>query len=270
MQEGCIGDAWLISGDIEANSVFKAIKIFKEKLNDLISIVVFVGQAYGESNEESFVVSKGGSDVALLYYIRNRSSVGLSFDVDEFNVVNDLLSIHSFRAFFLYWKDATNAFGYSEKLLLMLSAIESLCKDIGRTQVKDWKEVRKDILGQELDRKLFESGNKGLRHRLTHGEYFLESDGKDFVDALHRKIIDYFNDEILKEHKIRTEVRNPQRHPFGNKEYGYWFIRNKNVPGMFLLRDILENFDASFGKSEDELSYQIVHDCEMERLKMAY
>jgi len=54
------------------------------------------------------------------------------------------------------------------------------------------------ILGEDLNKELF-ARHTGLRHRLTHGEYFEESDTKkNYIDIVHSNIIEHFNQSVLR------------------------------------------------------------------------
>jgi len=163
--------------------------------------------------------------------------------------------------FYYYWNDVVNAVGYTPKLLLMCSAIESLTKV--RHGEKDWEKVER-VLGRELKEDLFGiRGNSGtgLRHRLTHGEYLSANDSdKDYVELIHKKIMAYFNDRILDETLLDLNVVNPQRHFVGNVEGGAWFIKSKN-PGMLSLKSALEDFARNDvnGLEHHDLVYDSSH-----------
>jgi hypothetical protein len=87
-----------------------------------------------------------------------------------------------------------------------------------RNERKEW---RLKILWKELNDILYAPGDKWLRHRLTHGEYFFATDfNKNYVEEIHKKIIDYFNNDILKSNlKISNHIVNPQRHKDENYKY---------------------------------------------------
>jgi hypothetical protein len=141
-----------------------------------------------------------------------------------------------------------NTVGYPAKLLLICSALEALGKALG----KDKGEFRKEILGADLRNKIFENGNQGIRHRLTHGEYFSEKDGEDYLAQIYEKMIGYFNENILKKNLIRNVVH-PQRHPWGNKKGGRYHLK-KQPDATFDLREMIKvcdkNFDALYARYE--------------------
>ena len=104
--------------------------------------------------------------------------------------------------------------------------------------------------------------NSGLRQRLVHGEYFsgVESE-KDYVDLVHQRIIQYFNEAILKEELLSGSVRDPQRHIWGNKEgdeiFGGRFIR-AIMEKPLNLKNVLSECD---GNRTCELeSYEYIYD----------
>jgi len=152
--------------------------------------------------------------------------------------------------FFWYWNDATNSSGYSSRLLLMLSAVETLVnKPITKGKPEmDYKKLE-EILGPELKKDFWgEEGNStnALRHRLIHGRYFESDDGKkNHLELLHKKIISYFNEVIFKETLIEENVTHPQRHPFGNRDVGQSFIQPLNGAKL-TLAPVIADMDKNY------------------------
>jgi len=156
------------------------------------------------------------------------------------NILFDLLKNDTVpKEFYNYWYDLINTTWYLWKLLLLNSAIESL--------VPKWenkKLFRIKLLWDELANELFETWDKWLRHRLTHWEYFNFTDfQKNYVDVVHWKIIQYFNNEVLSnEHKLTLDIISPQRHPFWNYVHQWVFLKSKNIDNFSLdLKSILNN-----------------------------
>ena len=147
------------------------------------------------------------------------------------------------KTFYFYWNDAVNTIGYSAKLLLMFSAIEALVKK--KNGKNDYKKVE-EILGLELKEKIYKP-NDGLRHRLVHGEYILDSSGINYVEEIHKKVVNFFNNKIFKENLIDEKVVSPQRNFFDNKEGGHWFIESNNpiLNPESMIKDVIEDFEKN-------------------------
>jgi hypothetical protein len=259
-RDGWVGDYWLAEAEIEAPRLLDAINTLRTKLIRIIPRISFICQSYTEFLSEPFLVTRDNCKFAFLRYAANRKSSGLVFNNKNRKALSALLEETRIpEEFYYYWNDAINTIGASAKLLLMLSAIDSLArKDRGR----DWDKI-KNILGEELTAYFFGTKklpNSGLRHRLVHGEYFKADDFKDknYVECLHLKVIEYFNKSILLEDLIRVGVVRPQRHPFGNKEEGYFFLKpNEHCDSSMNLKSILKEVDlCGFNKLQ---SYCLVY-----------
>jgi hypothetical protein len=164
--------------------------------------------------------------------------------------------------FYYYWNDMVNAVGYTPKLLLMCAAIECLTKtEHGK---KDWEKVVR-VLGGELKEELYgtkEDSSSGLRHRLSHGEYFgADHSGKNYVELIHKKVMAYFNDHILKEGLLELDVVSPQRHFVGGLEGGSWFIKSKKSGGLSLKSILLDFEKNDVNHLED---HELVYDGSLE------
>lgn len=137
----------------------------------------------------------------------------------------------------------------------MLPAIEALAK-IARGQ-KNWQKLE-EILGADLKKTLFGEKGKsagGLRHRLTHGEYLgSEDSGKNYLELIHKRVITYFNERFLQESPLSLDVVNPQRHPWGNKEGGRWFIKSKDGTPL-VLKEVLADFQKNGIDRHDHFEY---------------
>lgn len=114
------------------------------------------------------------------------------FGENDPKALNQLLSEGSIREeFYYYWHDAINAVGYTPKLLLMFSAIESLAKQVNGK--KDWKKIEQILVPTEktLTRLIFlpaqsPSPFAQSTQMPTGTSYFLVSSLGEFSDALHR------------------------------------------------------------------------------------
>ncbi len=255
-RDGWQQDFWLAKGEIEVPVAVDAINQFRKKLEMIIPRVALIGQSYTEFILEPWLLKKSGSDIALYRHIKDRPGVGLMFMEKEKKALDILLKNNDVpEAFYYYWNDAINSIGYSAKLLLMFSAIETLVKTVDKK--KDWERVNK-ILGDELTQDLFgtkENPESGLRHRLVHGEYFSPGDSdKDYLSLVHKKVLSYFNAEVFKEELVELSIVRPQRHPFGNKEGGFVFIKQKSEVD---LAEVQSTFGESGPGSTDR--YEVIY-----------
>lgn len=239
-------DAWLATAEVSGKSYIDAINSgFVNKLYKIIPRVSLISQSYISYMGEPFLIHKVGSNVAFLRYATDVSGGGLMFMEKEQVALIELLGIKEIpETFYYYWNDAINASGYSAKLLLMFSAIEALVKKNGQ---KDWNLIN-EILGEDLVQDLFgtkEQPNTGLRHRLVHGEYFDGGDhGKNYLELVHNKVIIYFNTKIFSKPLLEENIVNPQRHFFGNKRGGNFFVENKIGDNIFSLKELFNNFEG--------------------------
>src|SRR5262245_44612837 len=140
----------------------------------------------------------------------------------------------------------------------MCAAIECLTRTgYGK---KDWDKVIQ-VLGKELKEDLYgtkEDSSTGLRHRLSHGEYFsAEHSAKNYVELIHAKVMEYFNDHIFKARLLDSNVVSPQRHFSGTHEGGSWFIKSKKVGGLSLKKILLDFDKNDVNHLED---HELVHD----------
>lgn len=234
--KGHIPGAWLVNGEIQANKFDEARMALWQKFNDLIPRIAMISQCYTEYLQEPLLIHQLNTDIALFYYSKATSGVPLHFDKESQEALAILKNPKLSNEFFYYWNDMLNSTSYPAKLLLICSALEALGKALGRGK----KEFRIEVLGNDLSNKVFEPHN-GIRNRLTHGEYFSEKDGENYLNQIYEKAIQYFNEVILQKHLIRNVV-NPQRHPWGNKEIYLNYYRKK-PNDSFDLKEMIQTFD---------------------------
>lgn len=244
IQNGWKENFWIAKSQIEASDFQEAFNVFYSKLEQIVPILALVSQCYMNFNWESFLIFKENGDSAFLRYMKNGSPTGLMFRKNHLKAVDKLMKSKIPKEFFNYWKDATNTIGYSSKLSLMCSAIEALVKM--ENGEKNMRKMER-ILGKKIKKFLWgEKGNSknALRHRLIHGEYFEPDDFKNnYVELIHKKIIEYINRDILKEKLIETDVVNPQRSIFDNKARHPDIIVESKNSNPLTLETILEDFD---------------------------
>jgi len=255
---GWINDAWIASTTVKAENFKQAYKDFSSKLSKIIPRISLISQAYIEYSTEPFLIYKNKSDIAFFRYTRDARPVGLMFLEEELRALKILMKQTKIpNEFFYYWNDTTNTIGYSAKLLLMFSAVEALARQLVRQSKQKGKkktkgDFEKEILGDELYKECFEQ-KTGLRNRLAHGDYFQLNDfRKNYVEIIHKKVINYFNKEIFREDLIEEKVINPQRSFWFNKEEAKFFIKIKNKNQKFSLKEVLNELkgDNFFDNSQ--------------------
>ena len=253
--DGCLGDYWISKLEIEAETGFKAYEICVKKLKRIIPRLALISQCFIEYHAQPFLIKKDGSELGFFGYIKENNGTGLMFMENEKNALETLLKDKLIpEEFYYYWNDAVNTIGYSAKLLLMFSAIESLSK---KSNGKKDPNLIIKILGEELNKKLFQQ-KTGIRHKLIHGEYF-EDLKTNYLEPVHKRVIQYFNRSIFKSKLICEKVRYPQRHFFGNKERSSFFIKRKKE-GTLNFKEVLNDFDENEFQSPKEHEHIIDKD----------
>ncbi|MCX5725430.1 MAG: hypothetical protein NTX84_13130 [Nitrospirae bacterium] len=237
---------WLATADIKAADYMTAWRILRSKLIRFVPRIALVSQCYIEFLGQPVLIKRDDQDVAFIHWIGEDGPNGLPFMERERKALEFLLRENELpEEFFYYWNDATNCDGYASKLLLMLSAVETLvatptesglpCKDYDKMEL---------ILGSGVKKALWgEKGMSGdaLRNRLVHGEYFDAEDGSiDYVEAIHRRVIHYLNEVVFKERLIEEETVTPQRHPSGSRSQTRAFIRALEGASLNLVNVLAE------------------------------
>lgn len=186
-----------------------------------------------------------GSDSALFRCVQDVDGGGLMFMEKEQRVLTELLGGEIPDAFYYYWNDAVNTFGYSSKLLIMFSALEALARKRDKKTFKKQNDLYEEILGPELSKEMF-ADTMGLRQRLTHGEYFNGEDSqKNYLKLIHNKVISYFNRKVLSDRLLDENIVNPQRHFWGNKIQGTLMLKHRDNNHPFNLKDMLKDFSEN-------------------------
>ena len=234
-------DYWLATSEMEAADYIAAWRCFMKSIVRIVSRMTLASQCYMEHLAQPILIKRIDSDVAFIWWVLDRKPGGLMFMDEERRALQLLLSsLEIPREFFYYWRDAVNTFGYSSKLLLMLSAVEALTGvPFGERKGSRFYDKLEQILGPELKIVFWgtrESHGNALRHRLVHGEYFdPNTGGTDYVTRLHHRIIKYFNEQIFKESLLHESVINPQRHLLGNAVQAQSFIRAQGDAKLCLM-----------------------------------
>lgn len=211
-------------------------------MSRIIPRISLIGQTYIDYLLEPFLIHRLDSEIAFLRFTIDSKVVGLMFMEENEEALKILLNNKDIPdSFFYYWNDATNANGYSPKLLLMFSAIESLARVRDKSLYKAPIDYYIHILGESLAMKIFEP-KKGIRNRLVHGEYFDSIDTEEnYFEQVHKKIINFFNSSILNNKLLNENVVHPQRHPFGNKSGSNMFIKSKESNTECTLKHVLNS-----------------------------
>lgn len=242
-QNGWTKNSWIAQGYIEASNYINAINKFRLSLEKVVSRISLISQAYIEFVFGSFLVKREDLKVFYARCVIDRPPTPMMFTETGLSALKKMLDNTEVpEGFYLNWLQATNSFGYIPKIQMMLSAIESLCKD--NTGKTDWNKLEL-ILGKELKDKIWKPGDgttAGLRHRLAHGWFLISEDqSQNYLDILHGCVIDYFNKQILKGNLISDNVVSPQRHFWGNKEEVRLFLEPVNNATVSII-SIVEEF----------------------------
>jgi hypothetical protein len=244
--DGWLTDWWLAESNVKAKSASAAYGIFSRRLIKVVPRIAFISQGYIAQQLEPFMIHKKGTDFVFFRYTQDAKAGGLMFMEKELRALKYLLTYKEVSdEFFYFWNDAVNTPSYPSKLLLMFSAIESLARHRNKLLYKDKYSYIEKILGKELAKEIF-NDRSGLRNRLAHGEYFQTKDGeKNYVEIVHKRIISYFNNEILNQKILEEDVVSPQRHPFGNKNESNNYIRSRSSTSNLNIYSILKDFDTN-------------------------
>lgn len=261
--DGWSHNYWLAEGTIEALNFIEAGAAFTKKLGRIVPRIALIGQCYSQAAAQPLLIHKIDSDVAYFRYVREIKGVPLMFREDQVEALGTLLKSPEIpEEFYRYWNDVVNTIGYSAKLVLMFAAIEALFKRERKKSKEDFYAKMETVFGPELKIIIYgtkKKSNTGLRHRLMHGEYLGDPDTEtNYVELIHKRVIEYFNTHIFHREIISQAVVNPQRHLFGNLE-GWWhFIKPKGTARMSL-KDIFEDFakhDSLRAENYDLVPYE--------------
>jgi hypothetical protein len=238
ISEGFKENYWICRMTLTANSCKEAHQNFVNKFNRIISRISFVGQCAIQTWNQPFIIKKTGCLFGYLNFKEITEGTGLQFGENEKEILQQLLDDGNVPdEFYYYWNDAVNSTNYSSKLLNMFAAIDAL--------TKRKRGQRENTLGEDLNSDLYQP-NKGLRHRLIHGEYFSSPDfdsDSNHIDKIHNALMHHFNKDILSNQKKIRDVKNPQRN-YTVTSQGTFFIQRKDNQKLDFeaaLRDFNDN-----------------------------
>ena len=214
--------AWLVEASMDADSLDDAFRQYVIAMSRIVPRIAFVGQAYINDRNGLIFIKREDKDFGWLRSIVSSEAVSLSFMDEEKQALDLLLAEKSIPdTFYYYWNDAVNTTSYTGKLLLLFGAIDSLAIR-GQRRAK-----RNEILGEALATEIY-NDDTGLRNRLTHGEYLNETDGKNYVELVHKQVLEYFNKTVLNMDILELDIVQPQRHFDENYEGARLFIAQKS------------------------------------------
>lgn len=244
--DGWLGHYWLATSTIQAKNYKDAFEMFADRLIRITSRLSLIGQSYIAAQKEPYLIHRAGEVPAFFYYSKDIEVGGLLITEPENRALQELLKSDLANEFYYYWNDAVNTHSYTSKLLLMFAAIECLARHRDKARYKKYQ-FFEHVLGVDLAKDVFEDTN-GLRNRLSHGQYFSEEDGaKDYVEIIHKRVMKYFNEEVIGETLLAEDVVGPQRHFFGNKEQFVSFIkpREESIDFKYVLEDVIKDYDEN-------------------------
>ena len=243
---------WLATAEVEAGKYREAWQSVWDRLARSVPRLCTVSQCYTEHLSQPLLILRRDLNLAFVRWTEQRGGTGLMFTESELKALNALMNNPRIPdEFFWYWNDATNSTGYASKVMLMLSAVETLVNkpsSNGRPQ-KDYVKLE-SILGPELKKEFWGEERKdntdAVRHSLAHGRYFPPGAGRtDYLLVLHQKIITYLNDVILGEKLIEEDIVHPQRHPTDNMDESQFFVRARGT-GPLSLVDVAADMERNF------------------------
>ena len=242
---------WLVETSLTADNLQTALMQYSQKMSRIIPRIAFVGQAYINDRFGSIFIKRDDKDFGWFRSIIERDRVSLDFMDEELEALEELVGNTDVPdTFYSYWNDAVNTTSYTGKLLLMFGAIDSFATRGQRRQ------KRTEILGDELTTEIYAEGT-GLRNRLTHGEYLNANDGKNYVELVHKKVLQYFNQSVLGKDILELNVVGPQRHFTENYEGMLIFVKQKDDEHLLHLRKLVEDVEQGDGHPK---AYEIIFD----------
>ena len=220
----------IISGEIEEENYNAAMEKFSKEVTQWLSKIVFITQTSVEKLCGT-VCYKEGSDYAILIRAMYRNTGNSFYHRLTAPILKELSEQEVPEEFYLYWMDASMINNYAGKISLMLFALEALAK----SREGNKYQVLEEILGEKLKDRLYKP-TQGVRHQLVHGEYH---ENEVLYGELHKKTIEYFNNNILKTHRLPEDFVLPQRNSGSFQNcVSIVYSQNENFDVIKMLEDL--------------------------------
>lgn len=259
IQDGCKGEAWVVSKEVEAADVIDAVNSFRKDLRPIVARIGYVSQCYTTMEWQPWIVEKlndNNEKNFLCLYSKEDNPVGLHFDSKE---IESLKKLEAFDDKIFAYLNESNLSGTNlTNTAMLIVALEGLAGEkniedacphcgekVGKRKSLDKDKAKAIVQDQSLYESIFGYG-VGIRNLLFHGKV---SDPvsliphKNVNELLLRKINKYFNTEVGTRIDPLEEVVHPQRHFFGNFSSSYRWLSLKDKNDEVSLRDIMEDFD---------------------------
>lgn len=233
---GAWENGWYVKGVVDAESAAIAINKFRSDLDEIVSKICIIGQAYADFYKESFLIYKINNDNSNVFYFRftiECDPAGLHFGDNEEVCLEKISKLKNSKNVFRLLKECINTTGYIPQLLILFPALEAMSGykehyEDGVLRYKSFnKETMKEIVGEELYIELYDKSN-GIRNKLIHGESVYTFDKslnvpKDYVSAIYNKIIEYFNNKYGT--TLSLDITNPRRNFHDNYKMCGTFLK---------------------------------------------
>ncbi|MCP6718758.1 MAG: hypothetical protein KJI71_00820 [Patescibacteria group bacterium] len=249
-RDGWLGDAWVARKLIIAESATEAINRFRKELIPIVDCIAFVSQCYTTVELESFMILRKNDNPQIIFFLRHAyesKGVPLHFNDEEKSALESLDKFKK-KHVFRYLRESTNSSTFYTRLAMLVAALEGIA---GQILIKGKKFTNKEYIKEEivkddnLFQKIFAYG-EGIRPQLFHGcEVDLGPDDVNYAREIYKKIVRFFNNRFKA--KIKVDVRNPQRTPFGNYRGGNVYLESKHKENNINLKNVIEIFERAFG-----------------------
>jgi len=259
--KGALGNAWIAKKIIEAESVLKAINIFRDEFVPIVERMSFISQCFASVDSEPYLIIRENNNpehILFLFFSKKRKAVPLHFSDSEMEDLNKLNNFER-QAVFKYLNESTNANTYYTRLAMLVISLESIASMMKKgTELTAKEYIRQEVLkDDDLYTKLFEKGT-GIRNKLFHGQEINITE--NYVEKVYKKIVEYFNNKYGL--KINTGVINPQRNFTNNYEAGRAWLKLKNEINKIDLKKAVGVFEKAYGdynNRDDEFNKIFLH-----------
>lgn len=235
-------NGWLVSKEVQGNSMNEARSVFIRGLIPKIERIVAVSQCAFRIFANSYFIyrSTNNSDQLIyVYFVKEVGHTGLHFDRDEIAQLSKFDSLANPKGLF-YLMEAADSSTFYTRLMMLLGSAEGFAGETMREgRIETNKKILKEILGVDLYNQLY-AYRTGLRHKLLHGNIETNGIPDDLNDQLYGKIVRYLRDNF--DIQINEGVVHPQRNTHGNFRAMGALMKFNNEP-LLDLRKIEEVLD---------------------------